>query len=311
MTNATDDRRLGTVVAVRAGGGGRRRGGAKPLAPLAGAPLIARVLEAARGFETVVVAKRDTALPALAEPVWIEPDAPSHPLCGLVYALERAGGPVLAVACDQPWVTGKLLRELAAAGPAVPWVGRYEPFPGHYVPGQLPVLREALAAEASLRATLERLAPARVEVPVRLVASVNTPEELAAAERALVGGGGTPWFIDAMNVIGSRPDGWWRDREGAVRRLVEDVRAWAAEEPVTVVLDAGPDDLLGTERGVRVIRAERTGRNAADDTIVALVRDVPDALVVTSDAELAARVRALGARVEGAGTFRRRLDRRS
>ncbi len=53
------------------------------------------------------------------------------------------------------------------------------------------------------------------------------------------------WFIDAMNVIGSRPDGWWRDREGAVRRLVDDVREWArgpTEDDVTVVLDAGPDD---------------------------------------------------------------------
>jgi len=116
------------------------------------------------------------------------------------------------------------------------------------------------------------------------------------------------YFIDAMNVIGSRPDGWWRDREGAVRRLVEEVRAWADGEPVTVVLDAGPDDLLGTAGAVTVVRAARSGRNAADDEIVRLVESEPDALVVTSDAELAARVRALGARVEGAGSFRRRLE---
>ena len=45
-------------------------------------------------------------------------------------------------------------------------------------------------------------------------------------------------------MIGSVPDGWWRDREGAVRRLIDDVRAWASDD-VTVVLDAGPDDLLG------------------------------------------------------------------
>jgi Uncharacterized BCR, YaiI/YqxD family COG1671 len=128
------------------------------------------------------------------------------------------------------------------------------------------------------------------------------------------------WFIDAMNVIGSRPDGWWRDREGAARRLVDDIRAWAQDE-VTVVLDAGPDDLLavtssevracedgGRNRvSVTVVRAQRRGRNAADDEIVRLVRDGDDALVVTSDAELAARVRALGAEVMGAGTFRGRL----
>ena len=119
------------------------------------------------------------------------------------------------------------------------------------------------------------------------------------------------WFIDAMNVIGSRPDGWWRDREGAVRRLVGEVRAWAESEPVTVVLDAGPDDLLGTEGAVTVVRASRRGRNAADDEIVRLVeRDhEPGALkVVTSDAELARRVASLGAAVTGASGFRRSLD---
>ena len=99
-------------------------------------------------------------------------------------ALER--GPVIAVACDQPWVTPELLRTLASGGPAVPWVdGRYEPFPGHYDPSQLPVLREALAVEASLRKTLNRLAPARVDVPRGVVASVNTPADVEAAQARL------------------------------------------------------------------------------------------------------------------------------
>jgi molybdopterin-guanine dinucleotide biosynthesis protein A len=83
------------------------------------------------------------------------------------------------------------LTALAAGGPAVPWVdGRYEPFPGHYDRSQLPILRDALAEEASLRATLARLAPRKLDLapfgdPARLLASVNTPDELAAAERAL------------------------------------------------------------------------------------------------------------------------------
>jgi molybdopterin-guanine dinucleotide biosynthesis protein A len=159
---------------------------------LAGAPLIARPLAAASaaGFEAVVVAKRATILPpGLDVPVWLEPDTPFHPLCGLVAALER--GAVIAVACDQPWVTGELLGALAVAGAAVPWVdGRFEPFPGHYDPSQLPVLRDALAEEASLRATLTRLAPLKLDLapfgdPARLVASINTRDELAAAEREL------------------------------------------------------------------------------------------------------------------------------
>ncbi|MBE2318662.1 DUF188 domain-containing protein [Solirubrobacter sp. CPCC 204708] len=112
-------------------------------------------------------------------------------------------------------------------------------------------------------------------------------------------------YVDAMNVIGSRPDGWWRDREGAMRRLVDEIRAWAQDE-VTVVLDAGPDDLIGTVGQVTVVRAARRGRDAADDEIAALAQ--PGDHVVTSDATLAARVRANGATVEGAGTFRRRLE---
>ena len=111
-------------------------------------------------------------------------------------------------------------------------------------------------------------------------------------------------FVDAMNVIGSRPDGWWRDREGAIRRLIDEVREWA-DDDVTVVLDHGPQDLIGTVGHVTVVKAARKGRDAADDEIVRLVGTGDT--VVTSDATLADRVRARGASVEGAGSFRRRL----
>ncbi len=63
--------------------------------------------------------------------------------------------------------------------------------------------------------------------------------------------------------------------------------------------------------GVAVVAAPRARRDAADDEIVRLVAAAPDAAlvcVVTSDAALAGRVRALGARLEGAGAFRRRLE---
>ncbi len=114
-----------------------------------------------------------------------------------------------------------------------------------------------------------------------------------------------------MNVIGSRPDGWWRDRRGAMRRLVEELAALtrAGAEPVTVVLDGRPFDLDGGP--VEVHFASRLGPNAADDDIAALVAadaDPGDLRVVTSDAALGRRVRERGAEVEGAGAFRRRLD---
>lgn len=152
------------------------------MTPLGGEPLIARPLAAARaaGLDAVVVAKQSTELPDV--PVWIEPDEPTHPLVGLVTALER-GAPVVAVACDQPWVTPELLRTLADHdGPAIAVAN--EPFPGRYEPSQLPLLRAGLADEAPLRRTLEQLSPTVLGVDPLLVASINTPDDLQRAEIA-------------------------------------------------------------------------------------------------------------------------------
>jgi molybdopterin-guanine dinucleotide biosynthesis protein A len=180
---------VSALVAVLAGGRGRRLGGAKPLAELAGAPLIAWPLSAASaaGLPAVVVAKPATTLPTVDVPVWEEPDEPVHPLLGIVTALERAQRPVVAIGCDQPFVTPELLARLAA-GPeaALRANGRLAPLPARYEPGWLPALRAALTAEAPLRATLEALAPAALDLDDdALVAGVNTPAELAAAEEAL------------------------------------------------------------------------------------------------------------------------------
>jgi molybdenum cofactor guanylyltransferase len=166
------------VVAILAGGRGSRLGGEKAMVDLGGQPLIARPLAAARaaGLDAVVVAKRGTELPDV--PTWHEPDEPSHPLLGLITALEH--GPVVAVACDQPWLTPELLLALAEHdGPAI--AVEREPFPGRYEPLQLPVLRAALEEQASLRATLGRLQPAVLAWRRDEVASVNTREDLAAA----------------------------------------------------------------------------------------------------------------------------------
>jgi predicted RNA-binding protein with PIN domain len=117
-------------------------------------------------------------------------------------------------------------------------------------------------------------------------------------------------MVDAMNVIGSRPTGWWRDRRGAMAGLVEELGRYAdaTGEPVTVVLDSRPFALA--DAGVDV-RFAPPGRDAADDAIVALVASDPDPssfVVATSDRGLAGRVRARGADVMSAGALRRRLD---
>jgi predicted RNA-binding protein with PIN domain len=120
----------------------------------------------------------------------------------------------------------------------------------------------------------------------------------------------THWLVDGMNVIGSRPTGWWRDRPRAMRELVEQLRR--LDEPVTVVFDGRPFDLDG-DRQVEVRFATRRGRDAADDDIAAIVErsDDPAGLsVVTSDSRLAERVTGRGAQVVGAGAFRSRLDER-
>jgi predicted RNA-binding protein with PIN domain len=116
--------------------------------------------------------------------------------------------------------------------------------------------------------------------------------------------------VDAMNVVGTRPTGWWRDRRGAMAELVDELASFSAatSQPVTVVLDSRPFELAAS--GIDV-RFAAPGRDAADDAIVELVAGdpAPSSLVVaTSDKGLVARVRDLGADVMSAGALRRRLD---
>jgi hypothetical protein len=115
--------------------------------------------------------------------------------------------------------------------------------------------------------------------------------------------------VDAANVVGSVPDGWWRDRAGATERLRD---ALAAAGPGVVPGAAPSDDLVlvveGAARrvpavpGVRVVAADGSG----DDAIVNLVRGEggDGAVVVTADRGLRDRVTELGARVVGPGTLR-------
>ena len=132
-------------------------------------------------------------------------------------------------------------------------------------------------------------------------------------------------FVDGNNVMGSRPDGWWRDRDAAQRRLVADLEAAArgSGREWTLVFDGAPPSRVrgnasappeeesgASPDGVRVEHARRKGANAADDRIVELLEALPegtDAVVYTSDRRLRARAAALGARVEGAGALLQRI----
>ncbi len=69
------------------------------------------------------------------------------------------------------------------------------------------------------------------------------------------------WIVDGMNVIGSRPDGWWRDRRGAMERLVRELESLDGE--VAVVFDGKPFEIdkRPGRRGLRhPQRAERRRR---------------------------------------------------
>ena len=117
-----------------------------------------------------------------------------------------------------------------------------------------------------------------------------------------------------MNVIGTRPDGWWKDRHGAMVALVDRLDQWAsaAGDDVTVVFERPPCSSIPAS-SIEVTHAPRAGANSADDEIVRLVAaDARPAeiRVVTSDRLLVNRVRAMGASVCPAETFRDMIDPR-
>ncbi|MCV7242054.1 NYN domain-containing protein [Mycobacterium mantenii] len=122
------------------------------------------------------------------------------------------------------------------------------------------------------------------------------------------------WIVDGMNVIGSRPDGWWKDRDGAMVTLVETLDRWASSqgETVTVVFERPPSAAL-TSSAIEIAHAPRAAANSADDEIVRLVAAdaAPhDLRVVTSDRALTERVRSLGASVHRSENFRNLVDPR-
>jgi hypothetical protein len=117
-----------------------------------------------------------------------------------------------------------------------------------------------------------------------------------------------------MNVIGCRPDGWWRDRHRAMATLVERLEAWAIAEGahVTVVFERPPSPPIESAV-VTVAHAPSPAPNSADDEIVRLIRSdaQPEEIVVaTSDRGLSERVRTAHATVFPAERLRELIDPR-
>lgn len=115
-----------------------------------------------------------------------------------------------------------------------------------------------------------------------------------------------------MNVIGSRPDGWWKNRRRASARLVEQLEHWASTEgqQVTVVFEHPMSPPI-CSMVIEVAHAPAAGANSGDDEIVRLVRAHDrghEITVVTSDIALVDRVRAAGASVYPATSFRKLID---
>jgi predicted RNA-binding protein with PIN domain len=115
-----------------------------------------------------------------------------------------------------------------------------------------------------------------------------------------------------MNVIGTRPDGWWKDRHAAMVRLVDQLERWAAAngENVTVVFEQPPSPPISSTV-IDVAHAPRPRPNSADDEIARRLAADPEPSairVVTSDRWLGDHARAAGATVEPAESFRSQLD---
>lgn len=132
------------------------------------------------------------------------------------------------------------------------------------------------------------------------------------------------WLVDGMNVVGARPDGWWRDRAGAMRRLCTELERFAQSrgERVLVVFDGdatnpragrsgGGDRSGGPPGGLLEARFAPGGPDAADNVLVAMLAGLAggrdQVTLVSSDRTLASAGRAAGVVTMGAASFLRAL----
>jgi predicted RNA-binding protein with PIN domain len=120
-------------------------------------------------------------------------------------------------------------------------------------------------------------------------------------------------IVDGMNVLGSRPDGWWRDRPASMERLVRRLDAFAEREgeDVTVIFDGREHERVSGAARVVAVGFAPGGRDAADREIVRRIRadeDPGGIVAATSDRRLRASVKAAGATSVSAGELLRRLE---
>ena len=120
------------------------------------------------------------------------------------------------------------------------------------------------------------------------------------------------WLVDGMNVIGTRPDGWWKDRHAAMLRLVDRLERFSAAngDDIVVVFERPPSPPIRSTV-VEVAHAPRPQPNSGDDEIVRRLEadsEPTKVRVVTSDRWLSDRARAIGATVMPAELFRDQIE---
>ncbi|MFI6079481.1 NTP pyrophosphohydrolase [Streptomyces sp. NPDC051217] len=125
-------------------------------------------------------------------------------------------------------------------------------------------------------------------------------------------------IVDGANVVGSVPDGWWRDRRGAAERLRDEL-APVARDGLPDAGIPGPLEVVlaveGRARGVESVPGVRVeaAPGSGDDLITELAAGAGErpCVVVTADRELRRRVEAYGARCVGPRTVRQLPDERT
>lgn len=104
-------------------------------------------------------------------------------------------------------------------------------------------------------------------------------------------------IVDGANVVGSRPNGWWRDRAGAAKRLHQAMAATdLGYDAVVLVLEGGakrgqPD---GSDGAIDTVHAPGSGDDAIVEQVRTRSRDGDDVVVVTADRQLRERVASAG-----------------